>query len=385
MLEDVRTLDYQLMHDLGAPCDRSPEDQGSVRLPQDTVVVSVDNHFSVTQDIWYERFPESMRDRAPRVWHGDGVFHVGYQGQSIITPVLVPAFAEFEALPGTSVMEARLRDLDKEGIDQEIVFGNSTTGLLFGEDLEARDIMARIYNEFLVEFGAQAPGRFHGVAFANYWDPARWEGSLREIVSLGLKTFMLPMNPGKGVDGKPISYVGEEMDDFWSMIEESGLPVCFHIGENASEGRGGMGISFMMNLAGFRKTVGELIFGGIFDRHPRLRVVFMEGGINWAPAMVQDAELVLGSFGRLLDWELAHPPQYYWDTHLYAAFMTDQLGLGMVEKIGADRIMWSADYPHAESTFGYSWTAMDQVVRAIGDEDDVRKILGGNAIKVFDL
>jgi predicted TIM-barrel fold metal-dependent hydrolase len=65
--------------------------------------------------------------------------------------------------------------------------------------------------------------------------------------------------------------------------------------------------------------------------------------------------------------------------------MTDKLGLQLIDQIGADRVMWSADYPHPESTFGYSWTAMQKVVECGVSDDDVKKILGGNAIEVFKL
>jgi predicted TIM-barrel fold metal-dependent hydrolase len=385
MSEVASEINFAMMRDVGAPRHRKPELTSSTILPAGTIVVSADSHFSVSEDIWYERFPANMKDRAPRVWHADGVFHLGFEGRSIISPALVGAFQEFETLPGNSVMEARLQDMDKEGVEKEVVFGNATTGLLFGKDLEARDATIRIYNEYLAEFGSLAPGRFHGVAYVNYWDDSRFEKSIREVRDLGLKTFMLPQKPGKNTRGQEIAYASEEMDDFWSFIEESGLPVCFHIGENAAEGRGGLGISFMMNLAGFRKSVGELIFGGIFDRHPKLRVAFMEGGINWGPAMVQDAELIYGSFYRCLDWKLAHEPRYYWDKHCYVTFMTDQLGLGMLDKVGADRVMWAADYPHAESTFGYSWTAMREIVAAAASEADARKMLGGTAMEFFAL
>jgi predicted TIM-barrel fold metal-dependent hydrolase len=385
MARDTAYLDFHLMQKVGIPRDRRAEAQGDVRLPAGTVVVSVDNHYSVSEDIWWEKFPAAMKDRAPRVVHQDGVYNIVVNGRSIIPEVSAPTLAAFEMVPGCAIMQARLADLDHEGIDKELIFGNAALALLFGQDLEARDIICRVYNEHMAEVGGRAPGRFHGVGFANFWDPARFEASLGEIKALGLKTFMVPQNPGKGADGEAINYASNEMEPFWHAVEASGLPLCIHIGENANPGRGGMGTSFMQNLAGFRKTIGTLIFGGVFDRHPSLRVVFMEGGINWVLTAIQDAELIWGSFDQMLDWKLNHPPRHYFDTNVYSAFMTDRLGLQLIDQIGADRVMWSADYPHPESTFGYSWTAMKQVVDAGVSDADVKKILGGNAIEVFKL
>jgi predicted TIM-barrel fold metal-dependent hydrolase len=81
---------------------------------------------------------------------------------------------------------------------------------------------------------------------------------------------------------------------------------------------------------------------------------------------------------------LSHPPSYYWHNNCYATFMVDPAGLEMIHRVGADRAMWSSDYPHNESTFGYTRSAIRAVFDAT-NEDDAKKILGGNAIRVFGL
>jgi predicted TIM-barrel fold metal-dependent hydrolase len=64
--------------------------------------------------------------------------------------------------------------------------------------------------------------------------------------------------------------------------------------------------------------------------------------------------------------------------------MWDPIGLQLLDQIGADRVMWSSDYPHYESTFGYGWTAIEAVLDAVS-EDDARMILGGTAMELFKL
>ena len=56
----------------------------------------------------------------------------------------------------------------------------------------------------------------------------------------------------------------------------------------------------------------------------------------------------------MFNHQLEHDVQYYWDTHMSASFMVDPLGLQLIDQIGVDKVMWSSDYPHNESTFGYS-------------------------------
>ena len=72
---------------------------------------------------------------------------------------------------------------------------------------------------------------------------------------------------------------------------------------------------------------------------------------------------------------------YYWDTHMSASFMVDPLGLELIDRIGVDKVMWSSDYPHNESTFGYSEKSLQSVVEAVGP-DNAAKIVSTN-IKKF--
>jgi predicted TIM-barrel fold metal-dependent hydrolase len=385
MIDAPTAFAYARMPDLALPKDRKPENRNGFKLPAGTVVVSADSHFSVSDDIWYRRFPERLRDRAPRVVRRDGAFVVDIGGKPMLPEHMVRFFSGYDQLPGASQIESRIADLDAEGVDKEVVFGNSTLALLTYPDLEIRDWIYKIYNEHLLDLGSQAPGRFYGVALANYWDMNRARASFVELKSQGFKTFMLPLKPGKDLDGNEILYADPRMEPLWGAIEEAGLPVSFHIGETFHSGRGGFGTTGLVNINPFRQVIGQLIFGGIFDRHPKLEVMFAEAGLNWVPGLIQDAEMFNNAHDGSLDWKLAHPVRHYWEKHCYATFIVDPIGLRLLDLIGADHVMWSSDYPHHESTFGFGWTIMQQVLDAAKSDDDARKMLGGTAIRLLNL
>jgi len=124
----------------------------------------------------------------------------------------------------------------------------------------------------------------------------------------------------------------------------------------------------LQSVAPFRDTFGKYIFGGILDRHPGLRIGYFEGGINWVPSALQDAEHIAASFQHLADLKIEHEPAYYWYHHMCASFMVDPLGLALLARIGIDRVMWSTDFPHNESTYGYSNQSLASVVDAVGPE-----------------
>jgi predicted TIM-barrel fold metal-dependent hydrolase len=367
-----------------------PVEGARAKIPEGTIVVSSDNHWSLSEDLWKDRAPNSLRDRLPSIWYDDerGLYQMGIGGKpSFVHPAIVDSIKSIEDRRGTLSMPERLADLDAEGIAMEIVFPQSLLMYFQHPDFEAREWIFRAYNEYMAEVGERAPGRFFGVAFPNFWDPSKTEESIRHIKDLGLKTFQIPITPGLDVNGKTIQYASEAMDPFWSIIEDAGLPVCFHIGESLNvDGPGGAPCTFFTNLAPFRKNFGELVFGGILDRHPRLQVVFAEAGagINWVPGILQDAEMIYDSFYPMLTPKLKKRPTDYWREHCFATFMSDSLGLKLLDYVGADRLLWSADYPHNEGTLGYTSAVIGEIVDAVS-EADARKMLGGNAIALFDL
>lgn len=387
MNNDRTTFRSSVAADAGFIVDRAAQPLAGITLPQGLQLVSADNHIEITEDIFYAAFPSALRDAAPRVWF-DKYWHVGFKG-------------DFEALPIGFDMEAALsktvmndgfdfavrnRHLDAEGIGKELVYPQSLLAFIRYPDVGMQELMYRTYNEYLARLQQSSGGRFFGVGIlSNWWDPTKAQAAIQQIVDLGLKTFMLPLSPGKNANGKPIDYAGPEMDTFWAAAEEAGLPVNFHIGEvPASGGRGAFGTFFIVQAAPFRRVLGNLIFGGILDRHPRLRIVFAEGGINWVAGALQDAELTYDVHRGMFDPQLRHRPSYYWHNNCYATFQTDTVGLRLLDSIGADRVMWAQDYPHSEGTFGFTANAVNEVLESTSDAE-ARLILGGTAAMLYGL
>ena len=387
MLDERLTLENPLAADAGMIVDRVGQSRDSAKLPADLILVSADNHIELTEDIFYERFPAERRDAAPRVWF-DRYWRVGFKDAM----QAYPESADVDTALARSVLndgfEFRVRDehLDNEGIDKEIVYPQSLMAFVRYPDQEMQELMYRTYNEYVAELSANARGRFYAVGIcSNWWNPERAEKAIQQIVDLGLKSFMIPFNPGKDAEGNVIDYDSPQMDRFWACAAEANLPVNFHIGEvPSSGGRGGFGTFFIMQAAPFRRAFGSLIFGGIFDRHPNLRVVFAEGGINWVAGALQDAELTYGAHRELYGWKMKHRPSYYWQNNMYATFQTDTIGLKLLDYLGADRVMWGQDYPHSEGTFGYTANAINEIVD-LTSEADARKILSENALNLYRL
>ena len=376
-----RTLTYP-PEGLGAPKDRQPAPVGDLDLPAGTEVFSADDHISLAEDIFYEHFPESMKDRAPRVMNVDGGWVLGVDGKSILVREFIEVLTQYDPIPGshTGDVEARLAALDSEGVSAELAFPNAILALFGWPDREVRELCFRIYNEHIAEFQERSNGRVFGVGLINWWDAEGARRTLDELKALGLKTFLMPLQPGKDAEKQPIDYASTAMEGVWDAIEEAQLPVSHHIGENPPSSPNqfnALEVGMLQSVAPFRDPFGKYIFGGILDRHPGLRVGWFEGGISWVPAAIQDAQHIAASFSHLSNLEVQHDPQYYWDNHMSASFMVDPLGLELVDRIGVDRVMWSTDFPHNESTYGYTDESLKSVVDAVGPES-AAAIVGGN-------
>ncbi len=359
-------------------------------LPAGSTIVSADNHFPLVEDIFYDRFPDHLKHLAPRIWYDEEarLWHIGANFQSLYPPAFYDLIRSMEDRPGCENMAERMKDLDAEGVDQEIAFPQVLAVYFGSPEFEMREHLFAIYNEYVADVQKQYPTRFFPVGVPNFWDPAKAPDSIRRIAELGLKSVLLPMSPGKRPDGQNVVYNSEDYDAMFAAIEEVGVPICFHIGEKfaGNDGINGDGARVLHDLGPtmFRKNFGQLVFGLIFDKFPGLKVVFAEAGINWVPGTLQDAEMIYNSHAQLYDSLPKHRPSWYWHNHCYATFMADTAGLKLLDIIGADRVMWSVDYPHNEGSFGYSQDIAAELIDTL-PTDQAAMILGGTAREVFKL
>jgi predicted TIM-barrel fold metal-dependent hydrolase len=383
MLDDYPTLRNPLMHGVKSINDRPMPSLAHLKLPAGTEVISADDHWAITEDIFYENFPANLKDQAPRIWH-DGYWRIGKRdGKQVFPTNPNVQNAVLKANLHTAWShDTRRQHLAAEGITKEIVFPQSLLGY-FHPDPHVRAWVYWIYNEYLAEQGRKNPAFFGLGLFSNWWSSPQIEQSMEQIVNLGLKGVLVPVSP-KGPDNTEMSYADPAMDRFWDVIGESGLPVCYHIGEPFNpQGRGSMATTTLIALAPFRKPLSQIVFGGVLDRHLNQQIVFAEGGIGWVLPWLQDAEALCDTYSEIIE-RVDQRPSHYWRYNCSSTFQADALGLAHLDILGADRVMWAADYPHTEGTFGFSAGIMKDIVEKAG-ETDAKLILGGNAKRIFRL
>jgi predicted TIM-barrel fold metal-dependent hydrolase len=311
-------------------------------------IISADEHLVEPLEFWDDwlpaALPATMRDRAPRRL-GPGV---ALDGTTVLrTFTLFPDLVRIsDEAPGAGDLAGRLAVQDALGIEAAVVYPQRAMAMWGIDDHDLRDACFDAYNSWLAELCRASGGRLVGVpVLSTVHRPERTADAIARLVDLGFRTMMLPNYP------RDVRYGEASMGPLWAAIEASGLPLDFHISEAPDgNGPGELGSYLMQSFQPFRKLWSYLVFAGIFDRHPGLRVVFAEGGISWIPSALDHADRIHREFAAHLQPRLAHPPSHYWRTHCWATFMDDPCGLDQIDRIGVDRVLWSSDYPHPEGT-----------------------------------
>jgi predicted TIM-barrel fold metal-dependent hydrolase len=359
------------------PSARTP-DESSWTPPAGTTVVSVDDHVLEPPGLWQDRLPAADRDRAPRIWKDAGGTHLEVDGRLFDTPgqnlLLV------QGREGFSDLGRRLEDMDAEGLDIAFMFSQVSMALYAMQDKELMVRCFDVYNEWLAEWCAQVPGRFFGVGILpTIYEPAATADYLQKLKAWGYRAVQIPSSP------RNVFYNSSGMKPLWSAVEASGMPLSFHIGENPDfKGAGALGTYLTVTFQPFRKLWALLAFSGVLERHPEMNVIFTEGGISWVPSALYDADKTYREFETEMRPKLAQLPSYYWHRQCYATFMDDPSGIKLIDDIGYEHVMWSADYPHPESTLGESRRLVQSFFNDLGEER-AKAIVGGNAERLYRL
>jgi predicted TIM-barrel fold metal-dependent hydrolase len=131
-----------------------------------------------------------------------------------------------------------------------------------------------------------------------------------------------------------------------------------------------------------QRSISQLIFGGTFERFPRLKIVSAENDIGWIPYFLYRADRGWKRFRYLESSELTKAPSEYLKQNIWCTFIDDPVGLELYRRIGADNIMWSNDYPHQASTWPHSLEVIERDFVGV-DEADKVKICRDNVAKLY--
>jgi predicted TIM-barrel fold metal-dependent hydrolase len=258
--------------------------------------------------------------------------------------------------PGGWDPKERLLAQERDGIYSEIIYPSVGMVLCLHEDIDYKKACFDAYNRWLVQFCALDTQRLVGVGQAAVRTIEEGIEELEEIKRMGLRGVMIPGDPHVE------DYDHACYDPFWEAAIDLELPISFHILTSKSDdlmtgrqSRGPKINSFMQLIRGNQDIMGMLCFGGVFERHPKLKVVCVEADAGWVPHFTYRMDhaykrhrfwMETGAINRL-------PSEYFFE-NIYVTYQDDFSVTHHAADRVLKRVMWANDFPHSDSTWPWS-------------------------------
>jgi predicted TIM-barrel fold metal-dependent hydrolase len=276
--------------------------------------------------------------------------------------------------------EERLRDMDAGGLDVQVNFPTLFLETLT-EDAQFEAALMSSYNQFMAQACRAAPDRLKWAALLPLRDPALALAELRRVHELGA---VCAATTAGTLGDQGLDQAG--LDPLWAELERLQMPFCIHCGWCNDGVRRPFNTSYGAHVLGFTVPVLMAFYafvgGGILDRYPRLKLGFLEAGCEWVPYLVQRMDHYFYSEKHNQRPVPERPAsEYLRDCAIYFTTEAEERYLPHVlEFVGEDRIMLSADMPHGE--------AREASVEEIQERTDLSeaqktKILGETAAKFY--
>jgi predicted TIM-barrel fold metal-dependent hydrolase len=366
------------------------------------LVVDADGHCSEPQDDLAAWMPSEYASRAPVTFRDhEGVARSLVEGRlaakrgglgSSVNGPFAPHIRQ--SRDGMQDPIARLRDMDEEGIDAAVIFGTPVALTVNGlADKGLAGAMCHGVNRWLVEeYLAADPKRLKGVGLIPCQDPPVAARELEFLAQHGIVSAMLPTN----VYG--INMGDRRFDPIYETAQAIGMPLSVHPqtghdGQYGVWGVMGAGSERMEKYAYVHITaftfelqiaLMHMIGEGVFDRYPRLKVAYMEGGAGWIPfwaeRLDEHQEKLRPQFPDLQ----RRPSEIIAGDQVAFTCEPEESTLPYVlDRIGATQVLYASDYAHWDCEFPNSVRMLSRIEGL--DAERRSMVLGQNAIRWFDL
>jgi predicted TIM-barrel fold metal-dependent hydrolase len=370
-------------------------------------VVDADGHILEPPDLWLKHIDPQYRDRAIRIDHDEKGWEVllfdnkiaevvrgtlGALGGVGMNPdeFFIPGNKTYMdgCPPGSYEPKARLQVMDEEGIDIALLY---PTISIFWEGWVADPKLAtaytRAYNRWLVDFCSYDKKRLFPIAHISLIDP---EGAVEETIRAKKEGCV-----GVYLSPDMVAHGWKHFDDpsfvrFWETVQDLQMPVGFHVvvrdqpsfrewvRPGADFGLFNFTFLAIDVMAGFT----QMMSLGMFDQYPRMKCTVLESGANWISAWLDRMDhkyIPMKSRTKLK----MKPSEYFYRQCVVSADPDETMTAQVVEHIGPDYFVWASDYPHIDSSFGVAKEIKERIEPLPLDAQ--RKVLGGNAIRFYNL
>jgi predicted TIM-barrel fold metal-dependent hydrolase len=284
--------------------------------------------------------------------------------------------------------DCQLEAKDIEGIDVAVLYPTRGLSVLTRPDMDSRfaAAVARAYNDWLFDFCQADTSRLLGAGMLSVRDIGdAVQEAQRVVEKLGFRAVFLRSNI---INGK--NWYDPYYEPLWDALEDLRIPLGFH---EASRSRSHQCAENFEPNFGLRRVyaqpfeqmlgLGGFIAGGVLERHPRLKVAFLEANCSWAPWLLWRLDEGYEREGDAFMPELTMAPSEYFKRQCYVSVEPDEVpARHLIGEIGSGQIVFSTDYPHSDSKYP---EAVEGFLRLPLSDDDKRKILWDNCARFYSM
>ena len=387
-------------------------------MTQPLTIVSLDSHTQVPESAWADYLEPSYHDLLPRLSNENQKW-IAVMGKLMVDrineqiDVFDPEGMYGEGFRGVVDCDVRLAQMDREGIAGEFIYNGEPrqVALFFQQtssrfDLDAREAGARAHHRWVHDTFGGASDRIFLTGVTGHAPCHDMEATLAETRWIADHGFVATMAPGStGAADHPPLY-DEYWEPLWSLCEERGLTLVVHAGYGTEAGpffsevadvydemqaagaltdellarfsTSTMVKSFFNNLD-TRRPLWQLTLGGVFDRHPDLKLLLTEIRADWLPAMLAHLDGIFEQHRD--DLPATRRPSEYWHSNGTTCLsFAHKAEVEMRHEIGVETIAFGRDYPHPEGTWPNTREWMREAFAGV-PEPELRMMLGENAIR----
>ncbi len=372
----------------------------------DMILISVDDHICEPADMFEAHVPEKYREHAPRVvrdadgrqqwWYGNA------RGRQLGIQAAAGKPAEFIAhdairydqmRAGCYDVDERVRDMDAGGQLAGLNFPNwpgfAAPVLNEGPDHDINEIMIKAYNDWHVdEWCGAHPDRFIPCGVLPLFDVDRAVKEVYRLAEKGCHAVSMSENPT--TLGLPSIHSGE-WDPLFAACCDVGTIPCLHLGSSSVSFEAPKGTppaiatSWRLNVTSARTipSLLDMIWGDFWYRFPDLKISLTEGDIGWIPYFLWRAEHVQARHGAhtKVKFPDGGPTKVFLD-HVIVCYVSDEVGIELLDHFNIDNVCWESDYPHSDSTWPNAPESLEAMFKGLDDET-VNKMTHLNAMQHF--
>jgi uncharacterized protein len=331
------------------------------------VIISSDSHVMEPVDLWKKGVPEKYRDDAP-------LFPPHKVGEG------------FQQHAGGWDPRARIQEMEKDGLSGEVLYPTLMLDLFALDDAGMQEACFRVYNDWLIDYCSVDTNRLIGIPAIPLYNVNDGIKELERCRNAGLMGAIIWQAPHPD-----LPFHSSHYDKFWAAAQDLEAPVSLHIltGHSYNKDKNRNGVeryrgSVNLKLMDIANALFELIFYGVLERYPKLKIVSVENEAGWLPWITQQWDYYYRRFRKANPPPFSSDPSEYFRNQIYSCFFNDSVCGHNLEWWGQDNIMWSNDFPHPNSTWPNSLKIIQRDLGHLPVEVQT-KVLATNVSNLYNL